>query len=335
VLRHVGAEAGTMKAIVYSEYGPPEVLTLADVDRPAPKPRQVLVKVHAASANPLDWHFIRGEPAVMRLMGKPNRRTPGADFAGVVAEVGADVTQFRAGHEVFGGCEGAFAEYACASVDTLAHKPQALTFEQAAALGVAGCTALIAVRDKGNVRPGQRVLVDGAAGGIGTFAVQLARALGATVTGVCSTRNVDLVRSLGAEHVVDYTVEDFAAGERRYDVVLHVAGNRSLADHRRVLAPAGTLVLVGGGVGRDTGGNQTLNTLRQLAAVTLAPLRRQRIRMFVAKVCANDLAYLAELCDAGKLVPVIHGTYRLADAAAAVRVLEAGHARGKVIVVPP
>jgi NADPH:quinone reductase-like Zn-dependent oxidoreductase len=328
-----------VKAIVYSRFGAPEdVLQLQEVAPPAPKEREVLAKVHAASANPLDWHFIRGEPGVMRFLGKPNNRIPGADFAGTIEAVGTGVTQFRVGDEVFGGCGGAFAEYACADVDSIALKPQALSFEQAAALPVAACTALLAVRDQGRLRPQQSVLVNGAAGGIGTFAVQIAKALGANVTGVCSTRNVELVRSIGADDVVDYTAEDFAASGRRYDLVLHVAGNRTLQDHRRVLAPDGTLVLVGSGVGRDMGGgSQTLRTLGALTTVAaravFARFLRQRIRMFVAKVRASDLAHLAELCSAGKITPVIDRSLPLADAAEAIRIVEAGHARGKVVVV--
>lgn len=328
-----------MKAIVYSRFGaPPDVLQLAEIARPAPEKNEVLVNVRAASANPLDWHFIRGEPRVMRLQGRPNNRIPGADFAGTIEAVGANVTQFRVGDEVFGGCRGAFAEYVCANSDEIALKPQALTFEQAAAIPVAACTALIAVRDKGQLRPAQSVLVNGAAGGIGTFAVQIAKALGADVTGVCSTRNVELVRSIGAERVIDYTTEDFAASGRRYDLVLHIAGNRTLKDHRRALTPDGTLVLVGAGVGRDMGGgSQTLSTLGALTTIAarslVSRLLRQHIRMFVAKVRASDLAYLAELCQAGKIKPVIDRTLPLADAAEAIRIIEAGHARGKVIVV--
>jgi len=327
-----------MKAIVHSEFGPPDVLKLVEVAKPTPKANEVLVRVRAAAANPLDWHFIRGEPGVMRLMGKPNNRIPGADFAGEIESIGTSVTEFRAGDEVFGTANGTFAEYVCASAENVAQRPRALTHEQAAAIPVAGCTALIALRDKGNLRPGQKVLINGAAGGIGTFAVQIAKALGANVTGVCSTRNLDLVRSLGADHVIDYTAEDFASGERHYDLVLHVAGNRSLKDHRRAVAPDGTLVLVGGGVGRDTGGNQTLSTLRALALVTarglFARLLRQRIRMFVAKSRRSDLELLAELCEAGTVRPVIGHSYPLAHAAEAVRCIEDGHPRGKVIVTP-
>ncbi len=328
-----------MKAIVYSQFGPPDVLKLAEIDKPVPKGNEVLVRVHAAAANPLDWHFIRGEPAVMRLMGKPNNRVPGADFAGRIDAVGANVTQFRAGDEVFGAGNGTFAEYTCAKAENIARKPKTLTYEQAAAIPVAGCTALMALRDKGELRSGQSVLINGAAGGVGTFAVQIAKALGADVTGVCGTRNLDFVRSLGADHVIDYTGEDFAAGRRQYDLVLHVAGNRSRKDHRRALTPDGTLVLVGGGVGRDMGGgSQTLDTLGAIALVMgrglISPLLRQRIRMFVARVRPSDLAYLAGLCETAKLTPVIDRTYPLADAGDAIRLIEAGHARGKVIVVP-
>jgi NADPH:quinone reductase-like Zn-dependent oxidoreductase len=328
-----------MKAIVYSEFGPPaNVLKLAEIDKPAAKASDVLVKVRAAATNPLDWHFIRGEPGVMRLMGRPSNRIPGADFAGEIESVGPSVTEFRAGDEVFGTANGTFSEYVCARAENIARKPSALTHEQAAAIPVAGCTALIALRDKGNLRPAQTVLINGASGGIGTFAVQIAKALGANVTGVCSTRNLELVRSLGADHVIDYSAEDFASGARHYDVVLHVAGNRSLEDHRRALAPDGTLVLVGGGIGRDTGGNQTLSTLRTLALVTarslFARLLSQRIRMFVAKARRSDLELIAQLCEAGKVRPVIGHSYPLAQAAEAVRCVEDGHARGKVVVTP-
>jgi len=325
-----------MRAIVYSEFGPPDVLRLADVKTPAPKAREALVRVHAASANPLDWHFIRGEPAVMRLMGKPRNRTPGADFAGRIEAVGSDVTEFRVGDEVFGTAIGTFAEYVCADAGNIALKPKALSFEQAAAMPIAACTALLAVRDQGNLQPGQSVLIDGAAGGIGTFAVQIATALGGRVTGVCSTKNLELVRSIGAERVVDYTVEDFAASGRQYDLVLHVAGNRSLRDHRLVLNPEGTLVLVGGGIGRDRGPNEVLRLLLTMAYLAARRLGsrflRQRIRMFVARSSRKDLELLAELCDAGKLRPVIDRSYPLAHAADAIRHVEGGHARGKVII---
>jgi len=325
-----------MKAIVYSQFGPPDVLQLAEIGKSVPNAHEVLVRVRAAAANPLDWHLIRGEPRVMRLMGKPRNRIPGVDFAGQVEAVGSSVTLFRAGDEVFGMGTGTFAEYACANADNVALKPTAIAFEQAAAMPVAACTALLAIRDHGRLQPGQTVLVCGAAGGVGTFAVQIAKALGAIVTGVCSTRNVELVRSIGADHVIDYTTEDFASTGARYDLVLHVAGNRSLKDHRRALTTDGTLVLVGGGVGRDRGDSETLAMLSTLAFVVgrrvFSRLLRQRIRMFVAKSRSSDLAYLAGLCAAGRLTPVIDRLYPLAEAAEAIRHLEGGHARGKVIV---
>ena len=326
----------SLQAIVGSEYGPPDGLRLREIERPPVGDDGVLVRVRAASVNPADWHLLRGEPYFARLvvgLRRPKKIVPGIDAAGVVEEVGAAVTGFRAGDEVFGGPGGAFAEY-CRGVETdFARKPPGLTFEQAAAVPVAGCTALQALRDQGMLEPGQTVLVNGAAGGVGTFAVQIAKALGGDVTGVCSTSNVELVRSIGADHVVDYTVENFAEGGRRYDLILHVAGNRSLPDLRRALAPRGTLVLVGGGVGRDAGSGGLLGPMRQsLRAVALSPFVGQRLRMFVAKVRGADLAALAELIEAGKVTPVIDRAYPLAETSEALRYLEAGHARGKVVV---
>src|SRR5688572_18367258 len=329
-----------MKAIARDGYGPPDGLELRDVDRPSIDGKGVLIRVRAASVNPYDWRMMRGEPrALVRFFPRKMKDwVPGADVAERVEEVGSKVTQFRPGDEVFGVCTGACAEFAAANEHRLVRKPAGIAWDQAASIPIAGCTALQALRDHGRLRPGQKVLINGAAGGIGTFAVQIAKALGANVTGVCSTRNLDLVRSLGADHVIDYTAEDFASGERHYDLVLHVAGNRSLKDHRRAVAPDGTLVLVGGGVGRDTGGNQTLSTLRALALVTarglFARLLRQRIRMFVAKSRRSDLELLAELCEAGTVRPVIGHSYPLAHAAEAVRCIEDGHPRGKVIVTP-
>ena len=325
-----------MKAIVYDEYGPPDVLRLAEVAKPTPKEHEILVKVRAASVNPLDWHFIRGEPSIMRLHGKPKGRIPGADVAGVVEAVGPNVTQFRAGDEVFGACRnGAFAAYVCGTEERFAPKPAALSFEQAAAIPIAGCTALQALRDHGRVQAGQSVLINGAAGGVGTFAVQFAKALGADVTGVCSTRNVGLVRSIGAANVIDYTAEDFTRQARRYDLILGVAGNAAVADMRRALAPNGQLVVVGGGVGHDPGSGVTVPGMLALMITSLVSrLGRQRVSMYVAKIRADDLEFIADLAAAGKLTPVIDRTYSLADAADAVRHLEAGHARGKVIVTP-
>ena len=325
-----------MKAIVHNEFGPPDVLALADVAKPSPKNGEILVQVRAAAVNPLDWHFIRGEPSVMRLFGKPKGRIPGADVAGVVEAVGANVKQFHAGDAVFGGCgSGAFAEYVCGKEDRFALKPAALSFEQAAAIPVAGFTALAALRNSGRVRPGQRVLINGAAGGVGTFAVQLAKELGADVAGVCSTRNVELVRSIGADHVIDYTSEDFTRQAGRYDLILGIAGNAAVADMRRALAPDGHLVVVGGGVGREPDGGITVPGMLALMITSLlSRLGRQRVSMLLAsQIGKDDLEFIADLAAAGRLTPVLDRSYPLAEAAEAVRYLEAGHARGKVIVV--
>ena len=296
----------------------------------------MLVRVRAASVNPADWHLLRGEPYLVRLvfgLRRPRKIVPGIDAAGLVEEVGAAVTEFRAGDEVFGGPGGAFAEYCRGGEKDFARKPAGLTFEQAAAVPIAGCTALQGLRDQGKLEPGQTVLVNGAAGGVGTFAVQIAKALGGDVTGVCSTRSVELVRSIGADHVLDYTVEDFARSGRRYDLILHVAGNRSLPDLRRALAPRGTLVLVGGGVGRDAGSGGLLGPMAQsLRAVVLSPFVGQRLRMVAAKVRKEDLVALAELIEAGKVTPVVDRSYPLSEVPQALEYLEAGHARGKVVV---
>ena len=325
-----------MKAIVYDEYGPPDVLKLADVDPPTPKAHEILLKVHAAALNPLDWHLIRGEPSIMRLGGKPKAKIPGADVAGTVEAVGPGVQRFRRGDEVFGTVRGSFAEYACGHEDRFALKPARVSFEHAATIPVAGCTALVALRDYGRVKPGQSVLVNGASGGVGTFAAQIATAFGARVTGVCSARNLALVRSLGAEQVVDYATENFTRQARRYDLILNVAGNASVSDARRALAPRGTLVVVGAGVGRQSDGGITLSGMLSLALVALASrFGRQKISMVLGKpVRSEDLAFIAKLVEDKNVEPVVDRTYALADAAEAVRYLEAGHARGKVVVTP-
>ena len=324
-----------MKALVHSEFGSPDVLRLADVERPTPKEREVLIKVRAASVNPMDWHLLRGEPRMIRLMGKPKDRVPGVDVAGQIEKVGASVTELRPGDEVFGTCRGAFAEYACAKEKNVVKKPAHLPFDQAAAIPVAVYTAVQAVRDKGRLEPGQSVLINGAAGGVGTFAVQIARALGGVVTGVCSTRNLELVRSLGANHVIDYTAEDFTRGKQRYDLILHIAGNLEVPELRRALAPDGTLVVVGGGVGRDE--NNAIEIIDLLGLLIkgnlLSRFARQRTLMLMANGRRSDLLYAIELIEARKLRSVIDRTYPLAQAAEAIRYLEAGHARGKVIVV--
>ncbi len=323
-----------MKAIVHNEFGPPDVLKLTDVDPPTPKEREILLRVHAAAVNPLDWHLIRGEPSVMRLGGKPKARIPGADVAGTVEAVGPGVQRFRRGDEVLGTVRGSFAEYACGHEDRFALKPARVSFEHAAAIPVAGCSALVALRNYGRIKAGQSVLVNGASGGVGTFAVQLATAFGTRVTGVCSARNLELVRSLGAERVIDYATEDFTRQATRYDLILNVAGNASVSDTRRAVAPHGALVVVGAGVGRQTDGGITLSGMLSLAFVALASrFGQQKVSMVLGKpVQSDDLAFIAKLVEDGNVAPVIDRTYPLADAAEAVRYLEGGHARGKVVV---
>jgi NADPH:quinone reductase-like Zn-dependent oxidoreductase len=323
-----------MKAIVSERYGSPDALELREIAPPSIDVDDVLVRVRAASLNPADWHLLRGEPAFLRLMfglRRPKRTVPGLDVAGVVEQVGAGVTRFRRGDDVFGSCSGAFAELARGKDGDFAAKPAGMSFEQAAAVPIAGCTALEGLRDHGRLQRGQHVLVNGAAGGVGTFAVQLANHLGADVTAVCRTANIDLVRSLGADHVVDYTAEDFADGGPRYDLILNIAGNRSLADLRRALTPRGTLVLIGTGVGRSKdGGSGSL--ARPVAALVLTRFSSQRLVSFIAKVRAADLAALAELTETGKVTPVIDRVYPLDEVPDAIRYLEAGHARGKVVI---
>ena len=325
-----------MKAIVNHDYGPPDDLELREVSLPTVEANSVLVRVSAASVNPVDWHLMRGEPYLIRLsfgLRRPKRSISGLDVAGRVEEVGANVTQLRPGDDVFGSSGGAFAEYVRGTEEDFAVKPPDVTFEQAAAVPVAGCTALQALRDHGRLEPGQRVLVNGAAGGVGTFAVQIAKALGGEVTAVCSTANVDLARSLGADHVIDYTVDDFTRGGQRYDLVLNVAGNRSLSDVRRATVAKGTVVLVGAGTGREPAGGGLISPLVQpLEALVLSRFVGQRLVSFLADVRKDDLLFLAELIEAGKIRPVIDRTYPLRDVPEALRYIEAGHARGKVVI---
>ncbi len=320
-----------MRAIVYTEYGPPEVLQLSEVAKPAPKDNEALIRIRAASVNPLDWHFMRGTPFALRLaagLRRPTATRLGSEMAGQVEAVGRNVTQFRPGDEVFGPCRGAFAEYACASEGALVPKPANMTFEQAAAVPVAGLSALQGLRDKGGIQPGQRLLVNGASGGVGTFAVQIAKAFGAEVTGVCSTRNVEMVRSIGASHVVDYTREDFTRSGRRYDLILDMVGNHSLSDVRRALTAEGSLVLVGGpNEGRWLG-----PLTGMLRAAVLSRFVRQKLRPFMAHMAKNDLLVMQELIEAGKVTPVIDRSYPLSEVPQAVRYLEEGHARGKVVI---
>jgi NADPH:quinone reductase-like Zn-dependent oxidoreductase len=320
-----------VKAIVQDRYGPADVLRLEDVDPPAVGDGEVLVRVRAAGVDPGVWHLMTGLPTMIRLgygLRRPKTRVRGRDLAGRVEAVGKDVTTFRPGDDVLGICEGSFAELAVARERKLAVKPPNLTFEQAAAVPISGLTALQGLRDAGRVRPGQRVLIIGAAGGVGSFAVQMARAFGAHVTGVCSTSKVDLVRSLGADEVIDYTSEDITNRPGRVDLILDTAGNRRLTHLRRALSRRGTLVLVGGeGGGRVLGGFD-----RQVRAVALSPFVPQRLRMLISTEGADDLRALTDLIETGKVMPVIDRTYPLEQAAEAVRYLAEGHAAGKVVV---
>ena len=321
-----------MKAIVHETYGPPDVLELRDVAKPLIGDDDVLIRVHAAGLDPSVWHLMTGLPYLVRIMGyglrKPKNPVRGSDVAGVVEAVGKNVTELRPGDEVFGTCRGAFAEYAPARADTLLPKPANLTFEQAAAVPVSACTALQALRDAGNLQPGQHALIIGAAGGVGTFAVQIAKAFGATVTGVCSTTKTDLVRSIGADRAIDYTREDFAAGRERYDLILDLAGNRRVPQLRRVLTPLGRVVLVGG----EGGGQWTGGVGESLMWLALSTVVRQKVRLLMAAIRKDDLQKLKALIEAGKVMPVIDRTYPLRDVPEAIRSWERGHARGKVVI---
>jgi NADPH:quinone reductase-like Zn-dependent oxidoreductase len=321
-----------MKAIVHRCYGSPDVIRLEDVPKPTPKDDEILVRVHAASVNPLDWHYLEGTPYMVRIdggFGKPENPRLGVDFAGAVEAVGKSVTRFKPGDQVFGGKFGALAEYVAVSEKrAVALKPANLSDAQAAAVAIAGITALQALRDQGHIRAGQSVLVNGASGGVGTFAVQIAKSFGATVTGVCSTRNVELVRSLGADHVIDYTQEDFTKGSQRYDLILDNVATHSLADYRRVLTPNGAYIMVGStDVGHWFGW-----AVGPLEAWLLSPFTSQKLGMILAELNKDDLATLAALMESGKVTPVIDRTYKLSEAAEALRYLEKGHARGKVVV---
>jgi len=323
-----------MKAIVYCEYGVAN-LKLQDIEKPSPADDQLLVRVRAASVNPLDWHFIEGTPKIMRMMGvglrKPKDTRLGVDFAGTVEAVGKNVTRFKPGDEVFGGKTGAFAEYVCPRANrAVALKPANLTFEEAASVNIAGITALQALRDKGKVQAGQKVLINGASGGVGTFAVQIAKSLSADVTGVCSTKNVDLVRSLGADHVIDYTKEDFAKGEQRYDVILDNVPNHSLSECRRILNPNGKYVMIGGGGPNDSRWIGPFG--RVINTMILSPFVSQKMGMMMADPSQKDLAVLADMMQSGKVKPVIDRTYKLSEVPEAIRYLEQGHARGKVVI---
>jgi NADPH:quinone reductase-like Zn-dependent oxidoreductase len=311
-----------MKAVVFRSYGSPDVLRCEEIEKPIAGDDEILIRIRAASVNPLDWHLMRGSPYFIRAqagLGAPKVTRLGVDLAGQVEGVGRNVTRFQPGDEVFGASRGAFAEYVAARESALAPKPANLTFDQAAAVPVAGCTALLALRDKGQIRPGQKVLINGAAGGVGTFAVQIAKSFGAEVTGVCSTRNVDLVRSIGADHVIDYTRDDFTQGGDRYDLIVDAFGTRSLSGCRRVLARGGTYAVVGG-------------PLAVVKALLVSRFVRETLVVVMASVKAADLIALKDLIEAKQVTPVIDRRYPLSAVPAAIGYLEQGHARGKVVI---
>jgi NADPH:quinone reductase-like Zn-dependent oxidoreductase len=327
-----------MKAIVYQSFGSPDILRFEEIEKPRPANNEVLIKVRAASVNPLDWKMMEGGPFLLRLLlglGRPKIKRPGVDVAGEVEAVGQNVTQFKPGDKVFGTCIGAFAEYATSKSATglksaLVIKPDNVTFEQAASAPVAALTALQGLRDHGRIQRGHRVLVNGAAGGVGTFAVQIAKSFGANVTGVCSARNVDMVRSIGADRVIDYGQEDFTKGEQQYDIVFDCVGNHSLSECRRALTPKGSLVLVG--APHDV----PMSTLlaRSIGALVWSWFVSQRMVFFIARSNQADLTTVRELMAVGKVTPVIDKCYRLNEAREAFRYMEEGHARGKVIITP-
>lgn len=320
-----------MKAIVYHEHGSADVLKLEDVPKPVPKDNEVLIKVYAASINPLDWRLMRGEPKVIRLVARPSKQggaRPGVDVAGVVESSGQKVKEFKPGDEVFGVCNGALAEYACSGESQVVLKPDGVTFEQAASINVAGLTAIQGLRDKAKLQRGEKVLINGAAGGVGTFAVQIAKYLGAEVTGVCSTRNVDMVRSIGADHVIDYTKEDFAKLPNRYDVILECVGNKSVSECKGALNRNGRCIFVGA-----PHHVSMLDLLvLPLKHISASLFSDRTVKAFIAKGSQDDRTLLGNLIAKGQLTPVIDNVYDLSETAAAMRYLEAGHARGKVIV---
>jgi len=317
-----------MKAIVCSKYGSPDVLQFIEMAKPIPADNEVLIKLCAASANPVDLHLTRGKPLFLRIIDggllAPRRKVPGYDIAGRVEAVGSNVTQFKPGDQVFGACRGAFAEYVCAREDRLALKPANRSFEDAAALPVAALTALQGLRDKGGIQPDHKVLVDGASGGVGTFAVQIAKSFGAEVTAVCSTGKVDTARSIGADHVIDYTREDFTKNGQHYDLILAANAYHSIFDYRRALTPNGIYVMAGGG------GVQILQIM--FLGRLLSLIGSKKTHFFIANINQKDLAFLKDLLEAGKVVPVIDRRYPLSSAAEALRYLAEGHAQGKIVL---
>ena len=328
----LGAGATPMKAIVSRCYGPPDALKLEDIEKPTPADDQILVKVHAAAVNPLDFHYMRGTPYIMRMdsgIGTPKNARLGVDFAGTVEAVGKNVTRFHPGDEVFGGRNGAFGEYVAVREDrNIVLKPANITFEQAASVPIAAITALQALRDKGKIQAGQKVLINGASGGVGTFAVQIAKSFGAEVTAVCSTKNLDMVRKIGADHVVDYTKDDVTQGEQHYDLIVDTVETHSLADYKRVMNPKAIYVMVGGSNDKWMVG--LIGTLAY--AKILSSSAGQQFSMMLAELNPDDLKIIGDLMQTGKVTPVIDRTYSLNEVPEALRYLEQGHARGKVVI---
>jgi NADPH:quinone reductase-like Zn-dependent oxidoreductase len=329
-----GAETATMKAVVQGEYGlaPEHVLRLAEIDRPTIGGGEVLVRVRAASVDRGTWHLMSGRPSLMRIMGfglrRPKQPNPGRCLAGTVVAVGQEVTEFAPGDDVYGTADGSFAEYARAQAGRLSRKPATLSFEESAAVPVSGVTALQGVRDHARVQAGEKVLIIGASGGVGTFAVQIAKTFGAEVTGVCSTAKMDLVRDLGADHVVDYTRDDFAGDEHHYDAILDIGGNSRLSKLRRALTPGGRLVMIGG----ETDGRWLGGFDRQLRAMAISPLVSQKLGVLASKENSDDLSILRDLLDAAKVTTAVDRLYPLTETAAAIRHVQEGHARGKVVI---
>jgi NADPH:quinone reductase-like Zn-dependent oxidoreductase len=323
-----------VKAIVYYEYGPPDVLRCEEIDKPTPVDKEVLLKVRAASLNPYDWHFMRGEPYAIRLMaglGKPKNKRLGSDVAGVVESVGRSVTQFKPGDAVYGLCQGAFGEFVCTAEEKLVKKPDAISFEHAASIPIAALTALQALRDKGKIQAQQTVLINGASGGVGTFGVQIAKSLGAAVTGVTSTRNLELVRSIGADHVIDYTMQNFTNGDQRFDLILDCVGNHTFSEYRRALNRGGRVVAAGG----KTDNWMLKPIARMVSARFQSIFVSQKEVSILAKMNQPDLLALNELLLSKKIVPVIDRLCTLQEIPTAIRYLEEGHARGKIIMTIP
>jgi NADPH:quinone reductase-like Zn-dependent oxidoreductase len=319
-----------MKAVIYRRYGSPDVLEFEEIEKPTPADHEVLIKVRAASVNPFDCHLVRGRPYIFRIMmglRKPKITKLGVDVAGQVETVGRKVTEFKPGDEVFGMCRGAFAEYVCTSESALVMKPDHATFEQAASVPVAALTALQALRDKGQIQTGQKVLINGAGGGVGSFAVQIAKSFGGDVTGVCSSRNVDMVRSIGADRVVDYTQEDFTKSGQRYDLILDCVGNHSLSALRRVLNSQGIYIIVGGPPGRFIG-----FLIRLIKGLVLSRFVSSKLVLARTKRSKEDLSILGDLMETGKVTPIIDRRYKLSEVPEAIRYLGEGHARGKVVI---